>query len=110
MKKTNIRRGDIFFIDFDKEQSDMLKTRTALICSHDLLNENASRIIVAPITSNLSKIFSFEYVIKNEYIQGRIMFDQVRSISKSRVLNKIYTLSLSDMNQVDMILKQILGI
>ena len=110
MTKTNIRRGDIFLIDFDKDKKDMFKTRAVLVCSHDILNEYGPRIIIAPITSNMSKIFSFEYVLKNEYVEGRIMFDQIRSVPKSRILNKLYTLSIKDMNQVDVILKQILGI
>lgn len=110
MTKTNIRRGDIYYIDFDKDKNDISKARAALICSHDIINEFSSRVIVAPITSNMSKLYSFEYVIKNELIHGRIMFEQLRSISKSRVLNKIYSFTEQDINQVDAILRRILGI
>ena len=110
LRKMDIRRGDIFFIRFDKDKKNISETRAALICSNDIVNEYAQRIVVAPITSNLTRIYSFEYVIKNEFLEGRIMFDQIRTIDRTYVLNKIHSLSLRDMNQVDMILKQILSI
>ena len=110
MTKTIIRRGDIFYIDFDKNRKDIDKCRAALICSNDLLNEYSESVMVAPITSNLHKIYSFEYIINCDDMDGKIMFDQIRSISKSRILNKIHSLSDQNMKQVDIIIRQILGI
>lgn len=89
MKQTPIRRGDIFWVDFDPSKAtEVKKTRPAVICSHDLLNENSTRIIVAPVTSNLKKVYSFEYAIKESLINGKVMLDQIRSIDKSRLGKK----------------------
>jgi mRNA-degrading endonuclease toxin of MazEF toxin-antitoxin module len=45
--------------------------------------------MVAPITSNLKKIYSFEYALKNHpQITGKVMLDQMRSIDKSRLGKK----------------------
>ncbi len=59
MKQTIIKRGDIFWVDFDPSKAtEIQKVRPSLIFSHDILNENSTRIIVAPITSNLKKVYS----------------------------------------------------
>lgn len=110
--KTNIRRGDIFWVDFDPAKaSETQKTRPSLVCSHDILNEHSSRIIVAPITSNLKKIYSFEYEIDHHSeVKGKVMLDQMRSIDKSRLREKITTLSIKDMQDIDIIIKFVLGI
>lgn len=112
MKQTNIRRGDIFWVNFDPSKaSEIKKTRPFLVCSHDILNENSSRIIVAPITSNLKKVYSFEYAIHHHPdVKGKIMLDQIRSIDKSRLGKKISTLSIKEIQEIEIILRFLLGI
>ena len=111
MKQTLIRRGDIFWIDFDPSKAtEIQKKRPALVCSHDVLNENSSRIIVAPITSTLKKVYSFSYVIDKPEVKGKIMLDQIRSLDKSRLGNKIGSLSIKEMHEIEPILKFVLGI
>ena len=112
MKPTIIKRGDIFWIDFDPSRAtEIQKTRPSLVCSHDILNENSSRIIVAPITSVLKKVYSFEYVIDNHpEVMGKIMLDQIKSLDKSRLGKKICSLSMKEMQEIEVILKFVLGI
>jgi mRNA interferase MazF len=112
MKETSIKRGDIFWVDFDPSKgTEIQKTRPSLVCSHDIMNENFSRVIVAPITSNLKKVYSFEYAIENQKdIKGKIMLDQLRSIDKSRLGKKLGYLSINAMKEVDSILKFVLGL
>jgi len=112
MKPIVIRKGDIFWVDFDPSRaSEIQKTRPSLVCSNDIMNENSSRVIVAPITSNIKKIYSFEYALKDlPNIKGKIMLDQIRSIDKSRLGKKIGDLSTEDMQAVDVIIKFILGV
>ena len=112
MKQTSIRRGDIFWVDFDPSKAtEIQKKRPSLVFSHDLMNENSSRIIVAPITSNIKKIYSFEYAIKDhKNVTGKIMLDQMRSIDKSRLGEKLGHFSIKEMQEIEVILKFILGI
>lgn len=112
MKQTLIKRGDVFWVDFDPAKAtEIQKTRPAIVCSHDILNENSARIIVAPITSNLKKIYSFEHAITGlAGLDGKIMLDQMRSIDKSRLGKKIGALSLKEMQKIDIIIKFVLGI
>lgn len=112
MKQTNIKRGDIFWVNFDPSiATEIQKTRPSLVCSHDILNEHSSRVIVAPITSKAKKIYSFEYPIKDHsQVVGKILLDQLRSIDKSRLGKKIGGLTMKEMQEIDGILKFILGI
>ncbi len=112
MKKTNIKRGDIFWVDFDPSKAtEIKKTRPSLVCSHDIMNENSSRIIVAPITSNMKKVYSFEHALEDhDEVKGKIMLDQMRSIDKSRLGKKLGNLSIKEMKEVDDIIKFVLGL
>jgi mRNA interferase MazF len=112
VKQILIRRGDIFWVNFDPSKAtEIQKTRPALICSHDILNENSTRVIVAPITSNVKKIYTFEYEVKeHSSLKGKIMFDQIRSIDKSRLGKKEGSLSFKELNEIESILRFVLGI
>ena len=112
MKQMVIKRGDIFWVDFDPSKAtEIQKTRPAVVVSHDLLNENHTRVVVAPITSNLNKVYPFEYALKNHpKVKGKIMLDQMRSIDKSRLGEKICSLPLAEMHEAESVLKFVLGL
>jgi mRNA interferase MazF len=112
MKQTLIKRGDIFWVDFDPSKAtEIQKTRPSIILSHDILNENSSRVIVAPITSNLKKVYLFEYAIKDHpAVKGKIMLDQMRTIDKSRLGKKAGSFSLKELQEIDVLVKFVLGI
>lgn len=111
MKQTNIKRGDVYWVNFDPSKAtEIQKTRPAIVFSHDLLNENHTRIIVVPITSKLNRVYPFEYAINDhQKLKGKIMIDQMRSVDKSRLGAKICSLSLKEMQEVEVILKFVLG-
>lgn len=112
MKQTNIKRGDIFWVDFDPSTgTETRKKRPALVCSHDDMNEYSNRVIVAPITSNLKKVYDFEYeIVGHSFISGKAMFDQLKAVDKTRVGTKIGSIPLKQMNEVDLIIKMVLGL
>ena len=103
MTKTIINRGDIFWVSFDPSLgTEIQKTRPSLVCSHDIINENSTRIIVAPITSNLKRVYSFEYaLLTHSFVKGKIMLDQLRAIDKSRLGSKIGSLTFREMNEIE---------
>ncbi len=111
MPQTLIRRGDIFWVNFDPSKAtEIQKTRPAVVLSNDIMNQNSNRIIVAPITSNVKKIYSFEYGITNHEITGKIMIDQIRSVDKVRLGKKVGSLSLKEIDEFEPILKFVLGL
>lgn len=112
MRQTTIKRGDIIWVDFDPSTgTEIRKKRPALVCSHDDMNENLNRIIVAPITSNLKKVYIFEYAITgHSFVNGKVMIDQLKCVDKSRIGLKIGSIQLKEMNEVDLIIKFVLGL
>lgn len=112
MIRMNIKRGDIFWVNFDPSTgTETRKKRPALVCSHDDMNENSNRVIVAPITSNLKKVYAFEYaIIDHSFINGKAMFDQLKAVDKSRIESKIGSVLLREMNEIDKILKMVMGL
>jgi mRNA interferase MazF len=101
------RRGEIYWVSLDPTVgSEIAKTRPALIISNDVGNQYAARVIVAPITSGgTSKIYPFEVALDtgegglNQ--AGKIVFDQIRTVDKSRLGNRIGVLERERMEEVN---------
>lgn len=101
-----IKRGEIFWVKFDPAiGSEINKTRPALIVSNDAGNLASNRVIVAPITSSVIKIYPFEVKVMIKGKQCKILLNQIRTVDKIRVNNKIITLEPELMIEVDKALK-----
>lgn len=85
--------------------SEIKKTRPGVIVSNDDNNIESPRVIVAPITSTIKKVYRFEVHIDHDNLQGKIMLDQIRTVDKMRLLKKIAHLDIDIMNLVDDALK-----
>lgn len=86
----NPKRGEIYWANLDPTiGTEIGKKRPAVILSNDVSNVIASRVIVAPLTSNATKIFPFEVPINLKGKNGKILLDQIRSIDKLRINDKI---------------------
>lgn len=84
------KRGDIYWVALDPTiGSEIQKTRPALIISNDVGNEVSPRVIVAPITSSTTSIYPFQVGIELNGKPRKILLDQIRTLDKSRLQNKI---------------------
>jgi mRNA interferase MazF len=112
MTQTNIKRGDVFWVDLDPaKHTEIQKTRPCLIISNDIMNENYTRVIVAPITSNIKKIYPFDYKLQeNENLKGKVLLHQIRTVDKNRLGKKIGSLLVSELIEIDSIIELVLGI
>ena len=100
------RRGDVYWVFLDQAiGSELQKTRPAIIVSNNAANEISTRIIVAPITSAITRIYPFETPVTIQGRKGKALLDQIRSLDKRRLSNKIASLDDSTMEQVDIALK-----
>lgn len=100
-------RGEIYWVKLDPTVgSEISKTRPALIISNDVGNQYADRVIVAPISSgNTDKIYPFEVLLPaGEAGLGReskVLLDQIRTVDKQRLSNKIGVLTSEQMEEVN---------
>jgi mRNA interferase MazF len=90
--------------------SEIRKTRPAVIVSNDSCNRYGTRVIVLPITSNVSSLFPGEASIKVKGKQGRALGDQIRSIDKSRLKARVGALTPAEMARIDEALAITLGL
>jgi len=100
------KRGDIYWVNLDPTiGSEISKQRPCLVVSNNAGNEVSLRIIVAPITSAAQQIYPFEVPVELSGKKCKILLDQVRTVDKSRLSNKIHGLESKVMVLVDKALK-----
>jgi mRNA interferase MazF len=100
-------RGDIWWVQFEPSiGSEIHKTRPAVIVSNDKANQYLARVVVVPLTSNVSRIYPGEALVSVNGIQNKAMSDQIMSADKSRLQNKIGVLSKDDMLVLESAMKR----
>lgn len=105
------KRGDIYWVHLDPTiGSEITKTRPCVIISNDAGNQVSSRVIVAPITSSVKRIFTFEVPIEINDKPGKILLDQIRTINKVRLGNKIGACDADTMDAIEDALKIVLAL
>jgi mRNA interferase MazF len=116
MVKTGIRikkikRGDVFWVKLDPTiGSETKKTRPVVVISNDIQNDIGVRLIVAPITSNINKIYPFEVLLEIADKQGKAQLDQIRTIDIKRLGEFIISLSYEEVQKIDLSLKLVLSL
>ena len=85
-----MKRGEIYFAALDPAMgSETQKTRPVVVVSNDPSNKVAPMVTVIPITSNDSRVFSFEVALPVQdtglKLNGKAMAQQIRSLDKSRI-------------------------
>src|ERR1700730_14525270 len=112
MKNNYPKRGEVYWIRLDPtDGKEINKTRPCVVVSSDLANQS-ELIIVAPITSNVERVFStIEVKISLAGKSGKVLPRQIRSIDRlKRLGKKIGEVSPEEMNLIDDALRVILGI
>ncbi|KLL03138.1 MAG: PemK-like growth inhibitor [Mycoplasmataceae bacterium RV_VA103A] len=106
MAERIIKRGEIYWVNFDPTiGTEIRKIRPALI-----IFISWSRVIALPITSNAQQVHDWQLVIKGlvKDRDGKILFDQIRSFDKQRLLRKLGEITEKEMGQVNQMLKKML--
>lgn len=100
------KRGEVYWISLDPTiGTEIKKTRPCLILSNDLSNKHSKRVIVGPISSSVEKIFPFEAKVKLPKEISKVMLDQIRSVDKVRLGERISAISSVEMHLVERALK-----
>jgi mRNA interferase MazF len=96
------RRGDVYRVALDPAKgTEIRKTRPAVVVSNDSCNAFGTRVVVLPVTSNVSSLFQGEARIDVSGKPARVLGDQIRSIDKSRLRSRIERLTASEMAAVE---------
>jgi mRNA interferase MazF len=96
------RRGDVYWVALDPAHgTEIRKTRPAVVVSNDSCNAHGARVVVLPVTSNVSSLYPGEAQVQLKGKPGRALGDQIRSIDKHRLRGRIGRLARDEMVAVD---------
>ena len=100
VKGTYPKRFEIYWINLDPTiSSEVKKTRPCVIISPSCMNQGLQTAIVAPMTSTY-KNWDFRVPITHKSKQGQVMLDQMRSVSKKRLVKLDGTVSTKTKEQI----------
>jgi mRNA interferase MazF len=106
-----MKRGEVWWVNFDPSVGgEIQKERPAVIVSNDIANKLLNRVQVVPLTSNVDRLYPSEAYVSVTGMQHKAMADQLTTVSKKRLSNKMGKISNSDLHTVDRVIKIQLGL
>jgi mRNA interferase MazF len=98
----NPRRGELWWVRLDPtEGSEIRKTRPCLILTHNIINERRRTVVVVPLSTSPN---NNPPLLVSVHCAGRAavaVTDQIRAVSKDRLIERIEELSAQDLQAVE---------
>lgn len=92
-----MRRGDVFLVNLEPVVgSEVGRRRPAVVVQNDLANRTSATVTVVPLSSRVSRVFPFQVLLPAGEggldRDSKALCEQVRTISRSRLLDQLGTL------------------
>ena len=105
-----IKRYEIYFADLNPTiGSEIEKVRPVVIISQDEMNMYLETVVICPLTSKLHQQWRTRLQIKCANKNAEIAVDQIRTISKQRLIKKIDKLSSNKAAQLRKLITDMYG-
>lgn len=106
-----MRRGDVYWASFEAASGgEIRKSRPVIVVSCDAANRALNRVQVVPLTSAVTKVYPSEALIRVGDRISKAMADQLATVSKTRLGEKLDSLAPADLLNIDRILRIQLGL
>jgi mRNA interferase MazF len=104
------QRYEIYFADFNPAiGSEIKKTHPVVIVSQDEMNKYIETVVICPLTSKLHPPWRTRLQITCGGQRAEIAVDQIRTISKQRIKEKIDQISPEDAAQLRRLITEMYG-
>jgi mRNA interferase MazF len=106
----SINRGEVFLVNFDPTiGAGAKKIRPAVVVSNDINNAHSPIVSISPITSNMTRVYSFEVEIPagtaGLKARSKVMVNQIRAVDKIRLIKKFGQLPTQIVDDIEQALK-----
>ena len=96
------KRGEVYWIAFDPSVGgEVQKTRPAVVVSNNAANQVLNRLIVVPVSSKVERLYPGEVLIEIREQRSKAMSDQLTTVSKLRVKNRVAVLKQEEMQRIE---------
>jgi mRNA interferase MazF len=96
-----MKRGDVWWVSFDDSiGGEIRKERPVVVVSNEAANKHLNRVQVIPLSSNVERLYPSEAYVTVRGKKSKAMADQLTTVSKVRLKNRVGRLSKRDMEAV----------
>jgi mRNA interferase MazF len=106
-----MQRGEVWWVNFDPAVGgEIQKQRPALILSNDAANKYLNRVQVIPLSTRVDRLYPSEVIVTISSKPHKAMADQLTTVSKLRLSNRMGAVSALDLAQVERVVRLQLGL
>ena len=99
-----IKRFEVYLISLDPTKgSEISKTRPCVVVSPDEMNRHIRTVIVAPMTT-MARAYPSRVDCSFQGKHGQVVLDQIRTVDKSRLVERLGKLSAATCDKVSDVL------
>ncbi|KHJ38559.1 mRNA interferase MazF [Pedobacter glucosidilyticus] len=101
-----VKQYQIVLVNLDPTLgSEIQKTRPCVIISPNEINDNLRTVVIAPMTST-SRNYPTRVKVKHNGQEGWIVFDQIRTIDKIRIVKKFGSLTEKEILECKRVIRE----
>ncbi len=105
-----VKRYEIYLANLDPTiGAEIKKTRPVVVVSDDMMNQYLETIVVCPLTTNLHMGWRSRLQVKSAGERAEIAVDQIRTISKKRLIRKLDKISKSVAQELRLLITEMYG-
>jgi mRNA interferase MazF len=99
-------RGEVWWVNFDPAVGgEIQKQRPAVILSNNAANKFLNRVQVIPLSTRVERLYASEVIVTVNGKPHKAMADQLATVSKLRLSNRMGMIAASDLNHVERVVR-----